>query len=428
MPENVSVKLVLLLVCLVFSAFFSSTEAAFLSIQRARLLALVRKGRPGAARVARLAERPDRLLPTVLLGNNLVNTLAAALGTAIAISLFGVEDSNTAILASTVGVTVLLLVFGETVPKTLANSHAVSWAFLSVRPLELVEMLLLPGARLLQLLSRGIIKLFGAQPVPAVTEEEIRTMIVTGRDVGTVEHGEAEMLENVFRFGDRPVREVMTPRTDVVWVQKGTTLQQFLALYARHPHNRYPVFAGSRDHVVGSLSVKDLLQRMADGKCKPNDSVTNSLLPVHFVPENKRVGALFAELQKRGHRMAVVADEFGGVAGVVTLQDLVEVIVGPMGDEGAPHDEGYSAIGENTYRVDASLAISEVNQKLGLDLPEGEYHTLAGFLLERLGHIPRPGERLEYGPLRITISRMEGVRIEEVVVVRTVPVVDEGGK
>ena len=426
MAQDISVKLVLLFLCVALSAFFSSTEVAFLSIQRARLLTLVRRGTPGADRVAKLVERPDRLLPTVLLGNNLVNTAAAALGTAVVLTV--VNDVNTAILISTIGVTVLLLVLGETLPKMIAARHAVSWAFISVRPLELVELLFFPVVRLLQLLSGAILRFFGGQPAPAVTEEEIRTMIVTGRDLGSVEHGEAQMLENVFRFGDRPVREVMTPRTEVAWVEKGTTLQKFMALYAKQPHTRYPVFAGTQDHVIGVISVKDMLQRMAEGKLKPNTGVTYPLSPVHFVPETKLVGALFAELQKRGQRLAVVVNEFGGVAGIVTIQQLLEVIVGPVGAEGVPGEQGYVTVGENTYRIDASMGIEEVNQKLALGLPIGEYDTVAGFLLERLGHIPRQGEQLEYRGRRFTVSKMEGVRIEEVIVARGSPEVDEGGK
>ncbi|MDP3063261.1 MAG: hemolysin family protein [Chloroflexota bacterium] len=416
----------LLFLCVALSAFFSSTEVAFLSIQRARLLTLVRRGTPGADRVAKLAERPDRLLPTVLLGNNLVNTAAAALGTAVVLTM--VNDVNTAILISTIGVTVLLLVLGETLPKMIAARHALKWAFVVVRPLELVELLFFPVVRLLQLLSGAIMRFFGGQPAPAVTEEEIRTMIVTGRDLGLVEHGEAQMLENVFRFGDRPVREVMTPRTEVAWVEKGTTLQKFMALYAKQPHTRYPVFAGTQDHVIGVISVKDMLQRMAEGKLNPNTSVTHPLSPMHFVPDTKLVGALFAELQKRGQRLAVVVDEFGGVAGIVTIQQLLEVIVGPVGPAGAPGEMGYVTVGENTYRIDASMGIEEVNQKLALGLPIGEYDTVAGFLLERLGHIPRQGEQLEYRGRRFTVSKMDGVRIEEVIVARGSPVVDEGGK
>jgi putative hemolysin len=363
-----------------------------------------------------MAQHPERLLPTVLLGNNLVNTAAAALGTAIAISIL--KDPDRGVIASTIGVTLLLLILGETVPKTIGARHAERLAFLSVRPLEWVEWGLFPLARGLQWISRGVARLLGGDTRSPVTEEEIRVLISVGKEAGAVERAEAEMLEKVFHFGDRQVREVMTPRTEIVWVAKDTTLQEFLGLYAEHAHTRFPVFEGSVDNVIGIISVKDVVRALAQGDLKSGDSVTRILRPVTFVPETKTVGRLFSELRRLGQQMAIVVDEFGGVAGLVTLKQLVEVIVGPVGEEGLPAEEEFEALGEDTYRLDGGMSIQDVNEKLGLDLPEGDYQTLAGFILEQLGHIPREGEHFHYRDLTLAIKEMKGLKIEKVEVRR----------
>ena len=415
-------KLILLFVCLVLSAFFSASETSFIALQRVRIMHLVNIRRPGAERVSKMVERPEKLLGTVLLSNNLVNTAAAALATAIAINL--IDNGNVAILVSTVSTTLFLLVFGETLPKTLAWSRAESVAFAVSRPLVLVGWVLSPGVWLLQkvtFLARRVLGItaFHSQ----VTEEEIRAIISVGAEAGAVETTEAEMLEKVFHFGDRQVQEIMTPRMEIVWVKEGTTLEEFLKIYDQETHTRFPVFRGDMENIVGTLSVKDLLQSMAQDGLQPNGVATNLLRPAYFVPETKLIGRLFSELRQVGQQMAIVVDQFGGVAGLVTLKRLVEVIVGPVGEEGEPAQEEFSAIAENVYQVDAGMGIQEANDDLGLDLPEGSYQTVAGFILERLGYIPQEGEHLYYRDLDIEIIEMRRLKIEQVQIRRAGQVV-----
>ena len=247
-----------------------------------------------------------------------------------------------------------------------------------------------------------------------LTEEEIRTMISVGAQAGAVEPTEAEMLEKVFHFGDRQVQEIMTPRTEVVWVEKDTVLGEFLKTYSGQTHTRFPVFEGDMENIVGILSVKDLLQTMAQSGLQPKSSVTDVLRPAYFVPETKLIGQLFSELRQEGQQMVIVIDQFGGVSGLVTLKSLLEVIVGPVGEEGEPAREEFAAIGENIYEVDAGIGIQEANDELGLDLPEGNYQTLAGFILERLGHIPQEGEHFYYKDVRLEVTEMRRVKIERV--------------
>ena len=191
-------------------------------------------------------------------------------------------------------------------------------------------------------------------------------------------------------------------------------MEEFLKIYSQETHTRFPVFDGDMENVIGNLSVKDLLQTMAQDGLQPGDGVADLRRPAYFVPETKLVGELFSELRAAGQQMAIVIDQYGGVAGLVTLKRLLEVIVGPVGEEGEPAQEEFSAIGENTYDVDAGMGIHEANEEMGLGLSEGSYQTLAGFILERLGHIPHEGEYLNYGNLGLVVTEMKRVQIERV--------------
>ena len=406
-------NLILLGICLVLSAFFSSSETAFIALPRARLIHLLNIGRPKAELVDRMIRRPDRLLATVLLSNNLVNTAAAALGTAVALSL--IEDDRLAVLAATVGVTTLLLIFSETLPKTIAWNRSEMVAFAFSRPLSIVELVLSPAIRVLQLITFLFTRLLGVTNSTAeVSEAEIRSLIEAGARSGAVEQTEAELLDKVFRFGDQQVRQIMTPRTEIVWVEQGTTLGQFLTLYSEHSHTRFPVYEDTMENVVGVLSNKDVLLNL--GKMQLEDSVTDVLREAYFVPETKAVGDTFSEMQQGGYGLVLTVDEFGGIAGVVTLKQMLEVIVGEVGDESDEPDEDYTPLDENTFQLNASMSILQANEKLNLALPEGEYQTVAGFILDCLGYIPEAGEIVEYGKLKLTVRSMSGVRIEDVVV------------
>ena len=410
-------KLALLILCLILSAFFSSSETAFIAFSRTRLLHLVNIGHARASLVARLLQTPERLLATVLLSNNLVNTAAAALGTAIAISF--IQNTTIALLVSTFGVTSLLLVFSETLPKTIAWNRPEQVAFAFARPLVVVAWTLTPATRVLQSVATLFTRPFGiTQPASRVSEQEIRSLIAVGAETGGVEAAEAEMLEKVFRFGDQQVMDVITPRPEIAWIEQGTTLNQFLTIFLEHSHTRFPIYEGSMENVIGILYNKDVMAGLAKGRLETEKSVTGLLRPAYFVPETKTISSTFTEMQQEGHGLVLAVDEFGGIAGLATLKQLMEVIVGEVGEEGGAPEEGYVIVGENTFSLDAGVGIVEINEKLGLGLPEGDYQTVAGFLLERLGSIPEEGQILEFENLRFTIKVMDGVRIEQVVVER----------
>jgi putative hemolysin len=405
---------VLLIICLLLSAFFSGSETAFISLQKVRVHHLVDTKVRGARRVAKMMERPEKFLSTVLLGNNLVNTAAAALATYLAIRIWG---DQWGVLISTILVTIVLLIFCETTPKTIATRHAEKMSLAFIGPIEALAWLFNPFVFVLSWIASGFAKIFGGKAVPKslVSEEEIRTMISMGHKEGTVEREEAEMLHKVFEFGNRPVFEIMVPRTEVIWVSKGTTIADFLKLYAENPLSRFPVYEDNMDNVVGILAVKDILMAQAKGQINEKSTIDDLIRPAYFAPETKRVSEVFTEMKSENYRMTVVIDEFGGTAGIVSLSGLMEEIVGPVGDELATIEKEYESIDEYTFQIDGGMRVEEANEEMDLELPESEdYETVAGFVLDLLGHIPKEGERLKYKTLKIVITEMRGMKIEKI--------------
>ena len=412
MDAGDSWRLALLIISLGLSGFFSASETAFIALPRARLMHLVRSGRPGAGRVSHIIQRPERFLATVLLGNNLVNTAAAALATVLALNL--ITNKSLSVLAATGGVTAFLLLFGETLPKNIAWRRSEQVAFAVSRPIRLVELALSPVVTLLQIFTTMTNRILGISSVtPQMGEEEIRTMIAAGAQTGTVEASEAALLEKVFRFGDRQMREIMTPRPEIIWIEHGHRLKDFLEVYSEHTHTRFPVYDGTIENVRGVLSVKDVMANLEDNP-DPDITVTSQLRPALFVPETKSVSETFAVMQEGGHSVVLTVDEFGGIAGLATLKQMMSIIVGQLGEEGSAPEEAVTVLGRDAFRIDAGLAIADINEELNLEIPEGDYQTLAGFILDRLGRIPEVGDVMEYGDLRFTIKVMERVRIEEV--------------
>ncbi|MDD4874199.1 MAG: hemolysin family protein, partial [Dehalococcoidales bacterium] len=363
--------LVLLIICVILSAFFSSSETAYISLQRFRLQHMVETNVKGANRVARILEKPERLLSTILLGNNLVNIAATAIATTLAITTWG---QDTGVVIATIGMTIILLIFGETTPKTLAKQHSERVSTLFVRPIEWLSWFFYPVVFVLSWIASGFTRLIGGKSVPKtlVSADEIRTMITVGHQEGTVEESEADMLHAVFEFGDSPVNDVLVPRLEVIGVEKGKTISEFLAIYSENPMSRFPVYIGNMDNIVGILSIKDILMAQAKGAITSDSLIDELIRPAYFVPETKPINELFAEMRDKNFRMSIVVDEYGGTAGIVSLSRLMEEIVGPVGDELAAAEKDYESIDENTFQIDGTMRIEEANEEMGLGLPEGD--------------------------------------------------------
>jgi len=413
-----SLFVILFFLSLGCAAFFCSAETAFIGMQKLRLQHLIQSGHPAAKRVAKIVEQPEKFLATVLLGINFFETAVATLGTIIAVSL--IRDANWAVAIATIVITIVTLVFAELIPKSLAVRYGERIALRYVKPLEVISTLLYPLVYILNHIGIRFTKLVGESeiPKPTISEEEFRTAISIGEAEGVMEGNEAEMLHKVFEFTDRTVSKIMVPRTEITWVAQGTKLSDFLNLYTQGRYSRFPVYKDNTDNVIGMLHVKDVLMKLTD-ESDSRDSVIDDLMrPAYFVPEGKRLGELLAEMRDGGHHAAVVVDEFGGIAGMVTLGQLTEEIVGDIRDELTDKEKDFIVTGDSTFQLDGGFRIEDANEELGLNLPSGDYETVAGFILSQLGRIPKQGEQFKYQNLKFVITEIRGMKIEKVLVTR----------
>ncbi len=411
------IYLVLFLFCLMAAALFCSIETAYMSIQKLRLSHLI-EGRNSDARVvARIISKPEKFLATVLLCINFFETAVATIGALLAISLWG---ENLGAAVATIAVTILTLIFAELIPKSLATRYGEQIALRMARFVEISSTILSPFVFVLNRIGLRFTGSGrkGAVNKPTISEEEFYTAVNIAQAEGIWEEEEAEMLHNVFKFADRPVKEVITPRVDITWIKQGTTLNQLFEIYRDHPHTKYPVFEGIPDNITGVLFMKDILSAQANNSIRKESSVDSLLRPAYFVPTTKLLGTLLTDMKNNKQHIALVIDEFGGIAGMVTIDQLIEEIVGDIGTELIDEEEDIVTIGANTFEVDGGLRVKEVNEELGLDLPEGEYETMAGFVLSHLGRIPRQGEHFKYKDLKITVLEFKGLKIERIMVSR----------
>jgi CBS domain containing-hemolysin-like protein len=409
--------LVTFLICLALSAFFSSAESAFIALPKLRLRYLVESGVKGAEKLAKAAEKPERVLATVLLGNNLVNVAAATLGTIMAVAAFG---PVTGPIVATLGVTALILIFGEVIPKTFAVHHAQRLSLAYVNPLKIIELCLYPFVLVLDRIGLGFTKMANVseEQKKLVSEGEILSAISAGESEGVVEQDEAKILQKVFEFTDRPVSKIMIPRTEIIWVAQGTTISDFLNLYTKGRYSRFPVYKENTDNVVGILHAKDVLTKLTDDSVDRENAIDDLVRLTYFVPESKKMGELLAEMRDGGHHAAIVVDEFGGMAGMVTITQLTEEIVGDIRDELTDKEKDFIVTGDSTFQLDGGFRVDEANEELGLNLPGGEYETVAGFILSHLGRIPNRGEQFKYQNMKFVVTEMRGMKIEKVMLTK----------
>ena len=405
------------LVFLALSAFFSSAEAAFISLPKLRIRYLLESGVKRAERLAKLAEKPERFLAIVLLGNNLVNIAAATIGTIIAVSVFGLPWGP---VIATAGVTVLVLVFGEVIPKTFGVHHSQRLSIVYAEPLRIMELCFYPLILALERIGLSLTRIVtvSEEDKKLISEGEIRSAINVGESEGVVEEEEAKILQQVLEFTDRPVSKIMVPRTEIAWVEQGTKISDFLNLYTQEHYSRFPVYKDNTDNVIGLLNAKDVLLKLTDGPQSRNTFIDDLVRPAYFVPEGKHMGELLAEMRDGGHHAAIVVDEFGGIAGMVTLGQLTEEIVGDIHDELTDQERDFIVTGESTFQLDGGFRIEEANEELKLSLPVGDYETVAGFILGHLGRIPKQGEHFKYQNLKFVVTEMRSMKIEKVMVTK----------
>jgi len=406
--------LLVYLLCGLASAFFSGSETAIPSLSDSAVYRLKQEGHPGAARLERLRAELPTTIGTLLVGNTVVNILSGSIGTALAIGLWG---ERLGVLVATIVTTLLLLVFCEVTPKTLAARRPESVALLVSRPVELCVTLLRPMTGLLAFLARLILRPFGTagDSTQEVSEADVKNLISLSHHQGALEKEEKELLNAVLDFGDTPAKEVMVSRAKIVFLPADASFDQVESILKEHRFSRYPVFRGTQDEVVGVLHAKDLFD--VSDEDEKSFELSRYLRPAVFVPELKKAGDLFREMRRRRMHMVVVVDEQGSISGLVTLEDLIEQIVGDIADE---HDEptkrpvsdGTSLIVEGTY------PLVSLERELGLSLDEGDVESVGGFLLQKFGRIPRAGARTSVAGLDFLVERASPRVIERVRITR----------
>ncbi len=412
--ENTLVQITLLILLLLFSAFFSAVETAFTAIGRTKVRKLVEEKKGGARELEKLIEDPHRFLATVLLGNNLVNVMATAVATRLAFNL----SENWAVAISTGLMTFLILVFGEITPKTLALRHAEKIGLLFSRMFFLIEKILFPISRFIMFFSQLIVRLLGEEKIssePFLTEGEIKALIDLGGEEGLIEEEEKILINQIFEFGDTVVREIMIPRVDMVCLDSKTQIEQALKIALEKGFSRLPVYKGSLDKIIGLVYLKDIVASLSKGK--KSKKVGDVTRPAYFVPETKKIIELLRELQKNKVHMAVVVDEYGGIAGLVTIEDILEEIVGEIFDEYDVQEMLFQPVKGGKIKIDARISFDEAKELLNLDVPgeEEEYDTFGGFLYSLFGRIPQKGEEITFGDWKFQVLQVTGHRIAKVV-------------
>jgi len=407
----IALRAVFLGILLLASAILAAAEISLVSVRRFRVRSLRDEGVRTAALLERLIQKPERYLPAILLLTLLTQIGASSLATTLAIQL-GLPKA--AALATGV-MTFFVFIFSEMAPKNYAAQHPERVALLVAPVVSFLSALLYPLVRLLIILSHGVIKAFGGKVSPEgplLTEGELRAILSAAEEEEVIEEEEKKLIHSIFELGDTLVREVMVPRTDMVMLEENTGLEEALEVILKTGYSRIPVYRKDFDHIMGILYAKDLLPYLKRGETDIH--LSRCLREAYFVPETKKVIELLSEMRLRRIHMAVVLDEYGGTAGLVTIEDLLEEIVGEIFDEYDIEQELYEKIGDNRYIFDARISIDDLNELLGLELPSEEWDSLGGLMYNLMGKIPKQGETVVYSNLRLTAHRVLGKRIYKV--------------
>ena len=404
-------QLITVIILLCLSAFLSSSETALTTVNQNRMRTLADNGDKRAARVLRVTGNPGKMLSAILIGNNIVNLSASSISTSLAIHLFG----NTGAGIATGILTFLILIFGEVTPKTMATIKADSMSLTAAAPIGFLMKILTPVIFIINKLSLGLMFLLHVNIKDAqkkMTEEELRTIVDVSQENGVIEHEERDMIHNLFDFGDAEAKEIMVPRIDMTFVQADATYQEVLDIFRQDMFTRLPVYEDSTDNVIGIINMKDFLLQ----NDTPEFSVRNLLREPYFTYEHKNTADLFLEMRKSSISLAIVLDEYGVTAGLITLEDLLEEIVGEIRDEyDADEEDDITRISDREFYVLGSANLNDVSEALSLHFTSDDYDTIGGYCLGLLDHLPEKNEIiLTDNNILIRIDRMEKNRIERI--------------
>lgn len=407
-----AIQLGTIIILLALSAFFSSAETAYTTINRIRLRTLIEEGNTAAKRVERIIHNPGKMLSAILIGNNIVNLSASSLMTIFSTNVFGSRSVG----AATGVLTLLVLIFGEISPKTMASVHAERIALLYSVPVSALIWLLTPVIFIVNVLSRGLMLLLRIDPDKKngnFTTNELRTIMEVSHEEGVLENEEKVMINNVFDFGDTQAKDIMIPRADMVFANIDDSYDDLLEIFKKEMFTRLPVYENTTDNVIGIINMKDLL--LHEGP-KEDFHIRNILREAHFTYEYKKISELMLEMKDYSVNFTIVLDEYGSTAGLITFEDLLEEIVGEIRDEyDSAEEELIQQVGPNEYIIEGSMKLDDINDALELSLDSEDYDSIGGLIIELLDHLPQVGESVTTADgIRLVVDSLDKNRIEKV--------------
>jgi len=402
---NILLNILWIIILIILSFIFSAAETSFIGSSDIKLKNMSENKNKRAEKLLKIKEKPENFISTIIIANNFVNIMAASIATYISIEIF----KKGAYIYSSLIMTLIIVIFAELLPKTLSSYDPENYSLKLFPVYNFFSVILKPFSDFFNFLILGIVKIFGKslEKDTKIEDAEFKTFLSMSSESGTIEEEEKELIESIIEFQDKQVYEVMVPRVDVVLLSIDTPYEKIIETIVSTGHSRIPIYEGSIDNILGILHVKDLIKL----SCLKDFNIKDYLHEPLFVPDTKRIGELFKEMRKKKTHMAIVLDEFGGFEGIVTMEDLLEEIVGEIQDEYDLEEVPYRKINEKEYIIDAKVSIDDVEEILNLDLPNDDYDTFGGFFLDLLGHIPNKGEKVFYNNICLTAIEVKGNRI-----------------
>jgi len=403
------IQIIGLIILIILSSFFSASETALMSISKIRVRHMVEENIKGSNRVKELTDNPSSLLASILVGNNVVNIASSSLATVLAINLIG----SRGVAISTIIMTIVVLIFGEITPKTLASQNSEQISLRVANPIFIVSKMLKPVVIITTTISKFFIKLLGGKSdsnKPFITEDELKTMVDVSEEEGILKSEEKDMIHNVFQFGDLYAKDVMVQRVDIIALDIEESLDKIISVIKEEGFSRIPIYSNTIDNIVGILNVKDIIF-MEDTK---GFSLKNYMREITYTYEFRKVTELFKDMNKNRQHMVVVLDEYGGTVGIVTIEDLIEEIVGDISDEYDDEEPEIYVVKEDEYIVEGSVRIEDINELIGTKIESEEFDSIGGFIIGVLGRFPNISEEIIYSNYRFIIEDIDRNRIKKI--------------
>ncbi|MEC7920289.1 MAG: hemolysin family protein [Chloroflexota bacterium] len=410
------VLIIIIILALFGSAFISASEASIIAVNRVRIRNLSDQGNKKAEAIEKTLEENEKFFGTLLLFGNLLNVLIATLVGTLIINLVG-KGSVTSVIIATAISTIIVVTFGELTPKSISTRIADKWSLLVIKIIRGLMFVSTPAVWTFAMIPKLITRTFLKSTIeenPMVTTGELRKLIDLGEEEGTVDVTQGEMLENVFRFGEMQIKDIMTPRPEIVWIDKNISISSFLKIYKKTSHTRFPVCEGSLDDILGIISIKEVMLYLSNEKADINKPISTLMKQCLFSPEMKLLDELLEEFQNTGNKITLAIDEFGEISGLLTLARCLEKIVGESIEENGNNKRKIVKVSNEQFIVDASISINEINNEMNIDIPEGRYETLAGFIIDRLQSIPEKNTTTNYKGYRFTILETSKNKISKI--------------